>query len=220
MYYQLKGLVLRAQVSSEADKLLTVYTDEWGKISMLVPGAKKIKAKFSAATEPVTETEFMVYLGSPQARAKVTGARIANGFTALRKDWRRFSIAQYCAEICEVLTPFNAENVKKYELLSRTWALLGEAKYPWRIFVAYCLRFLKLSGYGFSEYLRGERTPVSARERGVIHQLSTLSGAEIDRELEIAPAVEKDVRKHLESYLSVYLPRPLAVREFWNKVGL
>ncbi|MHB9154351.1 MAG: DNA repair protein RecO [Endomicrobiales bacterium] len=220
MYYQLRGLVLRSQVSAEADKLLTLYTHEWGKITALVPGAKKIKAKFSAATEPVTESEFMVYLNHPSARPKVTGARLVNSFPALRRDWRRFTVAQYCSEISEVLTPFNAENPKKYELLLRTWALLAEARYPWRIFVAFCLRFLKLSGYSFVEFLRGERTGVSDEEQRVIQQLSTLSGEEIDRKLEIEPQVEKEVRAHLESYLNTYLPRPLATREFWNKVGI
>ena len=35
MYQQLKGLILRGQVSAEADKLITIYTYEWGKISAI-----------------------------------------------------------------------------------------------------------------------------------------------------------------------------------------
>jgi len=54
----------------------------------------------------------------------------------------------------EMLTPFNSENLKKYELLQRTWGLLEKVRYPWRIFAAFTLRFLKLSGYSFIEYLR------------------------------------------------------------------
>jgi len=41
MYYQLRSLVLRSDVSSEADKLVRLYTYEWGKISAIVPGQKR-----------------------------------------------------------------------------------------------------------------------------------------------------------------------------------
>lgn len=220
MYYQIKGLVLNSQISNEADKTLTLFTHEWGKISVVVPGAKKIKAKFSAISEPVTESEFMVYSSRPTARPKVTGARMLNAFPELRADWRRFAAAQYCAEICDSLTPFNAENFKKYELLLRVWHLIGHAKFPWRIFLAFALRFLKLSGYSFLEYLRKEQHFVPAKEQRAIELLSVLSGDDIDDIIDFSPDLEKDVRRYLDNYLNLYVSRPLAAREFWHKINI
>lgn len=219
MYQQLKSLVLSAQISNEADKLVTLYTLEWGKITALVPGAKKIKAKLSAATEPVTEAEIMVYLRGPHSRAKVTGARILENYSALRTDWRRFALAQYCGEITQLLTPFNAENDRKYVLLARTWKLLESAQHPWWIYAAFSFRFLRLSGYSFLEYLRSGAGRVPAEEAKIIHQLSTLSGEEIDRSLDIPTSIERDILKHLDNYLNLYVPRPLAAREFWEKIN-
>ncbi|MCL2485943.1 MAG: recombination protein O N-terminal domain-containing protein, partial [Endomicrobia bacterium] len=60
MYYQIKGLVLNSNTHGEADKIATIYSYEWGKIQAIVPSAKKIAAKLSAAIEPLTESEFMV----------------------------------------------------------------------------------------------------------------------------------------------------------------
>jgi len=219
MYYQLRGLVLRSRVCAEADKLVTLYTSEWGKITAVFPGAKKIKAKFSAASEPVTESEFMVYSRNQGVRPKVTGARMARSFPALRKDWRNFSIASYCAEVCDKLTPFNAENPKKYELLLRTWELLENAKYPWRIYTAYVLRFLKLSGYNFYEYLINENVSMPKKDLEAILHLSTLSGEDLDKNYELSAASEERVRRYLDAYLLLYLPRPLSSREFFRKIG-
>ena len=219
MYYQLKGLVLRSRVSAEADKLVTLYTYEWGKITAVVPGAKKIKAKFSAAAEPVTESEFMVYAKNESMRPKVTGAKLTESFAALRKDWRNFSIAAYCGEVCDLLTPFNAENVRKYELLQRTWELLGGARNPWRIYTAFVLRFLKLSGYNFYEFIKSENISMPESEINAIAHLSTLSGEHIDRQYELSAESENRVRRYLDAYLTLHLARPLSSREFFRKIG-
>jgi DNA repair protein RecO (recombination protein O) len=219
MYYQLKSLVLRVRISDEADKLATLYTYEWGKVTALVPGAKKIKAKLSAATEPVSETELMVYVASPTARPTVTGAKIIDSFASLRYDWRRFALAQYCAEITEVLTPFNSENARKYELLARTWKLLEAAQHPWRIFAAFTLRFLKYSGYSFTDYLKKSGHPIPPKEMQAIQKMATLSGDDVDKELDIEENLEKDIQRRQDSYINLYLPRPLSTREFWQMIG-
>jgi DNA repair protein RecO (recombination protein O) len=221
MYYQLNGLVLNVRVCGEADKSATIYTREWGKLSALVPGAKKIKAKLGAATEPVVEGEYMVYMAGPQARAKITGAKITSGFMPLRTDWRRFAVASACSEVTDLLTPYNLENSQKYDLLSRTWKLLETARHPWRIYTAFTLRFLRLSGYSFVEYIRRENTApaVDKHEFEAIRKFSTLSGEEVDNETGISEALEARVGRHLDRYLSIYIQRPLLTKIFWQKAN-
>jgi len=219
MYYQLNSLVLKERIAAEADKLITLYTLEWGKIIAVVPGAKKIKAKLSAATEPVMESDLMVYVTHPNARARVTGAVIVDSFVALRTDWRRFVMAQSCAEIVDALTPLSSENPKKYELLSRTWKILETAKNPWHIFAAFTLRFLKLSGYSFTEYINRGDTGIPEKEKQLIRRLATLSGEDVDRDIDMPQDMEKKISGHLYAYLNQYVPFPLGTREFWRKVN-
>ncbi|MCX5781794.1 MAG: DNA repair protein RecO [Elusimicrobia bacterium] len=218
MYYHIKGLVLKSQISAEADKIITVYTHEWGKISAVVPGAKKIKAKLAWAAEPIRENEFLVYAKNGYLRPKVTGAKAINSFTKLFCDWRRFSIAQYCAEIMDVLTPFNSENARKYELLSRTWNLLETSKYPWRIFSAFVLRFLNLSGYSFTEFLKRNKHLVNNPERELIGKLSNMPGEDVDKLFPLESRIETNIKQAIDSYLSMYLPRKLCSKEFCEKI--
>ena len=219
MYHHIKGLVLKSRISAEADQLITMFCYEWGKISAIVPGAKKIKAKLAWAAEPIRETEFHVYVRDGALRPKVTGAKSLNNFTKLYGDWRRQTIAQYCAEIVDCLTPFNSENTKKYDLLLRTWQLLETSKNPWRIFSAFTLRFLNLSGYSFLEYMKNNQTLVSAGERAHIRKLSTVSGDEIDNILDLESEIEYNIRRAIDGYLSIYLPRRIRSKEFCQKIN-
>ncbi|MBQ4178186.1 MAG: recombination protein O N-terminal domain-containing protein [Elusimicrobia bacterium] len=45
MYYNIKALILNTKLASEADKVITAYTDKWGKIYAIVPSAKKNSCK-------------------------------------------------------------------------------------------------------------------------------------------------------------------------------
>lgn len=225
MYSNLKAVVLRSAVSGEADKLITVYSLESGKLTFIVPGALKIKAKLAVAAELLTESEFIVYAVSQRIRPKVTGARILDSYQGLKSDWKRFSIGQYCAQLTEKLTPFASENDKKYELLTRTLKLLEKAECPQRIMLAFILRFLKLSGYSFTEFISThsgtgrERTFMDPAKVLIINKLATCSGLEVDQ-LDVSQQFESELTKTLERYLSNYLTYKLASQRFLEKVNL
>ena len=214
MYYNINALVLNAKVAAEADKALLLYTREWGKISVVAPGAKKITAKMAGATEPVMESQFMVYTKSSAARPKLTGARIVNGFLNLRRDWKRLAAAMCCGEVVDVLSPYNLENGQKYDLLARTWQLLETAENPARIFAAFALRFLKLSGYSFVEFIKQENVGLSVRESGAIYQCATQSGEMIDSCEKFDSHTERRVLMHISNYICTHSNRPLHSRSF------
>ncbi|MGA2090671.1 MAG: DNA repair protein RecO [Endomicrobiales bacterium] len=218
MYYQVKGLILRSQVCGEADKSIIAFTDQWGKISLMVPGAKKIKAKLAAATDPVTETDFIVYAAHHRARPKVTGAKVIDHYLPIKRKWQSFVYAQYCAELCDALTPFNMENERTYDLISRSWKLLATVRNPERIVMAFSLRFLKLSGYSFVEYLNNHETYLEPAEEALIRKLATLSGEELDVDPAITPDQEQSVKRHINNYVGLYLQRPLKSLAFMHKM--
>jgi DNA repair protein RecO (recombination protein O) len=220
MYYQVKGLILRSSVCGEADKSITAFTDLWGKVSLVVPGAKKIKAKLAAASEPVTETDFIVYAAHSRARPKVTGAKVMDNFSSVKKNWQSFVYAQYCAELCDALTPFNMENERKYELVARTWKLLATARNPERIIMAFSLRFLKLSGYSFVEYLNNHEAYLLPEEETLIRKLAALSGEELDAETAITAERERSVHRHINNYVGLYLQYPLKSLAFLRKMEI
>ncbi|MDR1926219.1 MAG: DNA repair protein RecO, partial [Endomicrobium sp.] len=100
MYYIIKGLILNSKVKGEYDKLITIYSYQWGKIQAVVPSAKKIAAKLSSATEPLTESEFIVSNNS-FSRPTVIGAHIIENNTKIKINFERNIYALYAAEISD-----------------------------------------------------------------------------------------------------------------------
>jgi DNA repair protein RecO (recombination protein O) len=214
MYYSIKGLILNAKIQGEHDKLITVYSYEWGKIQAVVPSAKKIAAKLSFATEPLTESEFIVFCSHPVLRPKIIGANIIENNTKIKVDFKRNLYALYAAEVSDKFAPFNLENTMKYNLIVRIWQILSACKYPKRALTAFILRFLKLSGYSFSDYLKNNKAFAGSGIEKSIEKLSNCSGDNIDMLEEIE---EEKVWNYVENYLTNYIRRP-ALSIFLKKI--
>ncbi len=215
MYYQIKAVVLNSVTHAESDKLITLYSYEWGKIQAVVPSAKKITAKLSAATEPLTESDFMVFQSHPSLRPKVTGAAIINNNTAVKTDLKRNLYALYAAEIGDKFAPYNMENSEKYNLLVRILAVIGCSRYPKRALTAFTLRFLKLSGYAFTDYLKSSSFALDKDIEAAVKKLSNCSGDDVDG---LCGFDDDKVWNYVESYLTNYIKRP-SVGVFLKKAG-
>ncbi|MDR3071403.1 MAG: DNA repair protein RecO [Endomicrobium sp.] len=205
MYYTIRGLVLNSKVQGEYNKLITIYSYEWGKIQTVVQSAKRVAAKLSYATEPLTESEFFIFNNNRYVRPKIIGAHILENNTKIKTDFKRNLYALYAAEISDKLAPFNLVNVVKYNLMVRIWAILGVCMYPKRALSAFILRFLKLSGYGFLDYLKHGNAFIDKKIEQNIRKLSNCAGKDLD----LLEEIEDDkVLNYVESYLTKYVRRP------------
>ncbi|MCL2390139.1 MAG: DNA repair protein RecO [Endomicrobia bacterium] len=216
MYYQIKGLVLNSNTYGETDKIAVIYSYEWGKIQAVVPSAKKINAKLASATEPLTESEFMVFQSHTSMRPKITGALIIKNNSALKTDFNKNLYALYAAEIADKFTPFNMENAEKYELISRVWELFADCKYPKRVLTAFTLRFLKLSGYSLSDYIKNNISAADKQIENAVVKLSRCSGSDADN---LSDFDDNKTWNYVEGYLTNYIKRP-SVSVFMRKVNL
>ena len=218
MYYNIKALILNCETSSEADKIITAYTDKWGKINAIVPGAKKIIAKLSAATEPVTESELIVYQNSQYSRPTVTGAKILDNNTTLKQDFNRMMLAFYVNEISSKFAPMHLQDLKKYELIKRTWHLLAEAEIPIRVLTAFSLRLLKLSGYNMIDYLNRHYSNIKKEDIVYLKKIANCCGDDLDTIEEFASNNDKAMWNYVESYIKTYISQP-SVGVFLKKIN-
>jgi DNA repair protein RecO (recombination protein O) len=203
MYYTIKGIVLNSKIHREQDKLVTIYSYEWGKFQAVVPSAKKIIAKLSSATEPLTESEFMIFNNG--FSSKVIGARILENNSKIKNDFFKNLYALYALEICDKFVPYNMENADKYHLITRLWEVLSDCKFHRRVLIAFILRFLKISGYSFLEYIKNTNILIDKKVVKSIKRLSNCSGNDLD----ILCEIEDDkVWNYVESYLTNYIRRP------------
>lgn len=95
------AIVLRTADYKDADKIITLFTPSFGKISASVKGVKRASAKLSFAAQPFAFCEYV--MTQKNGRRTVVSAYQHDGFFPLRTDICRFYAACALAEACDAL---------------------------------------------------------------------------------------------------------------------
>src|SRR5437870_4769564 len=105
MIHKLHAIVLWSRRSREADKILGIYTDLLGQLTVRATSAARPIAKFASLTEPFVECEMAVYLRPGEGWGKMVGGRLRRSFPRLRTDLARTTAAAWVCEVLHRLTP-------------------------------------------------------------------------------------------------------------------
>lgn len=146
--YTATGLVLHRLNTGETDKILTLYTREHGKLSVIAKSARKAGSRLSGATELFMETRFL--LASGRSLEIVQQAEIQQSFPGIRTDLDKLTRATYLCELLDRLTAESdtLQSVELYDLLLSALYLLQRATtYTDAIVHAYELHLLAAIGY-------------------------------------------------------------------------
>ena len=131
----------------EADRLLTFFTEERGKIRAVARGARRTKSKFGASLEPLTCVH-LVYFGKESADLyRVNSADIIRSFDGIRMDLEKWTYGLFLAEIIDKLLKERETLPPLYRL---ALALLGEIEADGRTkehLILFQARVLSAVGY-------------------------------------------------------------------------
>lgn len=103
------AIVLKRSNFSEADKMLTVFSKEKGKMSLVAKGVRRIKSRRAPHLEPLNEVE-IVYRKKIISEAK---SSFRNKFSL-----KSLGFALYASEIIDKLLPDEQPHEDIYELLN------------------------------------------------------------------------------------------------------
>lgn len=123
--YRTEGVVLRRSDFGEADRLLTVFTPERGKLRLVAKGARKPSSRKSGHVELFCHSQFMVAVG--RELDIITQAETLEPYRGLREDLLPTTYAYYVAELADAFTGEHDENRPLYDLLVDTFGWLSEA---------------------------------------------------------------------------------------------
>lgn len=141
-----RGVVLRETQTKETDKILTLLTEEWGKISVVARGARRKTCKFAACAQSLAYSEWTLYQRGVWRYAR-EGSTL-DLFDGLRSDLESLALGFYLAELTETVAP---EEVPVPELLRHLLNglyALSKLRKPFALVKpAFELRLLCLAGY-------------------------------------------------------------------------
>ena len=109
------AVVLSAKSYSEADKIITVFSKDFGKLTLMAKGVKRLKSRKRGSLEVFSNIKFFAHKG--RGMPVVTEVEIIDNFVDLRKDLKKVSVAYFFAEVVARTTRDEEEHAEIYVLL-------------------------------------------------------------------------------------------------------
>jgi DNA repair protein RecO len=138
-----EGIILKRTNFGEADRVLTVLSDRYGKITVIARGVRKITSRRAGNVELLNRVKLHLFKGKGYT---LTEAESIDTFEALKQNLTLSTIAFHIIEMVDRLTSENQKNTAIYYLTLQTLVVLTEN--PRQIFIrAFEVKILTLSGF-------------------------------------------------------------------------
>jgi len=148
------AVVLRSRVHGESDKIVTLLTQHWGKITGIAKGAKRSRRRFVNVLEPFTHVHLRFRPGRTEELAFIFGCDLIRSFRRPSLDLQRFALASYMAELIDVMIAGRESGAETYELLLRSLTVLEEQDRLSSLFLP-VFELLLLTHAGYAPHLTG-----------------------------------------------------------------
>lgn len=171
MFKTTRALVLRETKYKEADKILTVLTEDEGKLTVSARGVLRRGSRIAAACQLLAFSEMTLF--ENRGRWYVQEAQTVEQFLGLRADIALLSLGTYFVELLEAVSDEDSPNPEVLRLgLNSLFALSGGLYPPEHIKAVFETRLMCLSGYEPAL----EACPVCGKEDMASPVFSTLGG--------------------------------------------
>lgn len=143
--YRTDAIIIRRSDFGEADRLLTVFTPDRGKLRLMAKGVRKITSRKAGHVELFMLTDMLI----AQARTWdiISQAEIVESYRNLREDLDKTSHAYYVAELVDRITEEHDANAPLFELLALTLTRLSHVDDPFITLRYFELHLLSLTGF-------------------------------------------------------------------------
>ena len=142
---KVEAVILRHSDYGEADRLLTLFTREQGKLRAIAKGVRKMQSRKAGHLEPFTQVALMLAQGHDLWI--VTQAEAIESFQPLRENLNLIGHAAYVVELLDRFTYEEGQNWQLYQLLVETMARLAKESDPFIPIHYYEMRLLDLLGF-------------------------------------------------------------------------
>lgn len=144
MYQNTLAVVLRAENYRDNDKMLTLFTQESGRVEALARGCRKTGSSLSPAASPFVCAEVQLY--SKQNHTTLTQCRLKDSFYEIREDMDSFACGSLLLSICEKCIVPESPERRLFALLVNCLYALKKKADPVDTALFFALRLLSVLG--------------------------------------------------------------------------
>jgi len=238
---KVEAVVLRHTDWGEADRVLSLYSLQQGKIRAVAKGVRKLRSRKAGHLEPFTRVALMLARG--REFWIVTQAETIEAYLPLREDLLRTGYAAYVIELLDRFSVEEGENRSTYHLLIETLQRISAGEDLYTVVRYYETRLLDFSGFRpqlfecveGGEEIRAEDQYFTAQGGGVLCPLHGRAAPESRpvstealrfmrhfqrstyadvRRAQVPQPVQQEIEGLLNYYLTYLLERGLATPQF------
>jgi len=124
--YSSLGIILARRNFGEADRILSIYTKDHGRISLIAKGIRKPKSKKRGHLEVFSFVKFQALSG--RGLDMMTEAELIDDFSDIRKSLNKVSLAYYFAEVIGRITHEGEPSIGLFNLILNNFQKLKKTK--------------------------------------------------------------------------------------------
>ncbi len=143
--YRTKAIVLRTRNFGEADRILVLFSEEFGKFEAVVKGARRQRSRFLGNTLAFSYIQTMLFTG--KNLDTLSQAELILSFTKLREDLIKLAYAGFWAELVDAFIPERQEAREVFRFLLAAFIVLEKTADPMLLNLAFEVRLLHYLGY-------------------------------------------------------------------------
>jgi DNA repair protein RecO (recombination protein O) len=117
--YLTQGLILKHQDYRETDRLITIYSREYGKITALARGSRKISSKLAGSLEPFILADLMIARG--RHFDTIASLEVIKNFRLLKKSLGKIYLADYFSTVVSNSSKGRQRDPRIFELLQEVF---------------------------------------------------------------------------------------------------
>jgi len=237
-----QAVVIGRRPLGEADRLVSFYTREFGRLTGVANGARRPRSRFGSALELFSQGQLLFFETERSQLIRVDHFDLLHPFLAVREHLDRLGHGAWVVECLGRLTAERDPHAALYGLLVRTLRALEGIPRPQRAVLAFAIRAVDLLGHrlrldrclecgklpGALSHLdfaaggllcgacapRGaDALPFSSRAAASLRRLRTLRWAEL-LAASLAGAVESEIVAALEAQVVRLMGQPLRTTRF------
>jgi len=143
--YFSEGIILARRNYSEADRIIVIYSKNYGKLGLIAKGVRRTKSRKRGSIEVFSHIRFSAARG--KSLDILTEAEIITSFPQIRKNLRKVSVAYYFIEVIGRLTHEEEKNEPLFLLLLKYLKSLQKEKELKKLRMTFVKDTLVLLGY-------------------------------------------------------------------------
>lgn len=145
MLYKAEGIVLKSMDYGEGNKIITLFTREYGKVAIVAKGAKKIKSRFNVSTQVFSHGEYFYYL--TKDLGTLNSVEIEQYFSDIYHDIPKTAYAAYIVELVDKLTESHVASSVLFDQLLASLEQINAGKDEEIIAKIFEMKIFMISGY-------------------------------------------------------------------------